>query len=352
MHRRIGFKRYSVLIVTGLLALFSAGCASIKPTGSATQDASVAQLTPLKVCYSSVTATQSVMLYAYEKGIFQRYGLDVELLYIEGGSTATAALIADQVDICQVAGSPVINSVVAGSDLTLIAGLYNSYLFSLVVRPEIGTAADLKGKAVAISEPGSSSDAAMRAMLRSLGVQPDQDITLLATGGQSARLAAMANGAVVGTVVSVTETAQARATGYRELVDMESLQNPFPHTALATSRHFIANHRETVIRFLQATLAAIAEMKHDRVGVTEVLAQYLSLDPQIDAVTLDATYTTLIEGYLPSVPYPTLDGIQAQLDSLVATNPAAANVKSEAAVDTTLLAEIEASGFIQQLEEK
>ncbi|MFN8443069.1 MAG: ABC transporter substrate-binding protein [Caldilineaceae bacterium] len=335
-----------------LLLLLLAACQPVQAPTMAQQSASTPALTPLKVCYSSNSATQSVALYAYEQGLFAKYGLAVELIYIEGGSTATAALMAGEADICQIAGAAVINSVVAGSDLVLIGGLFNTYPYSLMVRPEIQAPADLKGKALAISDPGSASDAAIRAALLSLGLQADQDVTLLATGGQGARLAAMETGAVAGTVVSVPETAVARASGYHELMDMAALQTPYQHTAIATSRHLIAEKRTVVTHFLQATLAAISQMKQDQAGVTAVLAKYLSLDPQKDAAVLSEAYSKLISRYLPSLPYPTVEGVQLQLDALVAENPNAAHFKAADVVDTTLLAEIEGSGFLTQLESK
>ena len=351
MGKQLQRKRSTVVVLCTLCWFWLVGCVPIQPTGQP-QNRADAAVTPLRVCYSSNSATQSVMLYAYEQGIFQEYGLAVELIYIEGGSTATAALIAGAVDVCQIAGASVINGVVAGADLALIAGLFNTYPYSLMVRPEITTGADLKGQALAISDPGGSSDVAIRAALLSLGLQPDADVTILSIGGQSARLAAMESGAVVGTVVSVPETATARAAGYQELVDMSALNIPFQHTALATTRPFLAENKETTTRFLQATLTAIARMKQDQAGVTAVLAQYLSLDPDKDAMALAEAYTNLIGRYLPALPYPTLEGIQMQLDALVAENPAAATVKAADVVDTTLLQALEASGFVAQLEQK
>lgn len=352
MAMQLKFKQSTIVILCSLCWLWLAGCVPMQPAAQPQNSTEAAQLTPLKICYSSNSATQSVMFYAYEQGIFRDYGLAVELIYIEGGSTATAALMIGEVDICQIAGSAIINSAVAGSELVLISGLFNTYPYSLLVRPEIATAADLQGKALAISEPGGSSDAALRAALLSLGLQPDADVTLLSIGSQGARLAAMASGAVVGTVVSVPETAVARAAGYRELVDMAALNTPFQHTALATARPFLRANPATVTRFLQATVTAIARMKQDEEGVTAVLAQYLLLDREKDAAALTEAYTKLIGKYLPALPYPTLVGIQLQLDELAAENPAAATVKAADVVDTTLLAAIEASGFLQQLEQK
>ena len=346
------FYRPTVMIFISLAFLWCAGCGPLPAAQQPATSPDAPPLTPLQLCYSSNSATQSVMLYAYAQGLYRDYGLAVNLVYLEGGSTATAALMAGEVAICQIAGTAIINSAVAGSDLVLIGGLFNTYPYSLMVRPEIATAADLRGKALAISEPGGSSDAALRAALLSLGLQPATDVTMLAIGSQGARLAAMESGAVAGTVVSVPETAVARAAGYRELVDMAALQTPYQHTALATSRIFLSENQETVTRFLQATIAAIHQMKQDEAGVTAVLAQYLLLDPTKDAAALHEAYTHLIGRYLPTLPYPTLAGIQLQLDGLVADNPAAATITADAVVDTTLLAAIEASGFLQQLEQK
>ena len=186
LQRRGGYAWYVILLLW-----LSVACQPVQPTQLGQQRANATTLTPLKVCYSSKSATQSVVFYAFEQGIYAEYGLDVELIYIEGGSTATAALIAGAVDICQIAGAAVINSIVADSGLVLIGGLFNTYVYSLMVRPEIVTAADLQGKALAISDPGGSSDVALRAALLALGLQPDADVTLLSIGGQSARLAAM-----------------------------------------------------------------------------------------------------------------------------------------------------------------
>lgn len=305
------------------------------------QEASTTTNASLDVCYSSVSATQSVAMYALEKGIYAKHNLDVNLSFIGGGSKATSAMISGEMDICQIAGSAVVNGVVADTGLVLIAGLFNTYVYSLMVTPDIKSAADLKGKALAVSSIGSSSDAAIRAVLRALKLRPDDDVAILAIGGQSTRLAAMETERVVGTVVSVPQTAQARALGYRELVNMAELSVPFQHTALSTSRSFLESNPAVATRFLQATIEAIAQMKQDKEGVIAVLAQYLLLDVEKDAAILEEAFNVLIQGYLPDMPYPTAEGVQAKLDALVAENPAAANYKPSDVIDTTLLEKIE-----------
>lgn len=328
-----------------LLFIMAAACS---PAGDAGQ--AEAELTSIDVCYSSISATQSVAMYAFEKGIYTDYGLDVNFVYIEGGSTATSALIAGEMDVCQIAGSAIVNGVVGGAEMEIVAGLFNTYVYSLMVTSGIESAEDLKGEALAISSFGGSSDTAMRAVIRSLGLVPDDDVAIISIGGQSKRLAAMESGAAVGTVVSVPQTAQARELGYSELVNMADLNVPFQHTALVASTSFLNEDPEAVTNFLKATIDAISKMKNDKDGVVEVLAKYLLLDAEEDAAVLEEAVDVLILGYLPDVPYPTSDGIQLQLDALLTENTAAADFSPSDIINSSILEEIESSGFVESLE--
>lgn len=324
-------KKLLILLCMTLLI----GCAPIRPTAQ-----SVMTQTPITICYSAALASNAVFIYALEKGIYDEYDLEVNLVYLEGGSAATAALVAGEADICQVAGSAVVNGAVAGADVVLIGGVTNTYTFSLLVLPEITTVADLQGKALGVSDFGSSSDTALRIVLNSLNLRPEEDVTILATGGQSERLAAMASGAIVGTLISIPQTVRARELGYRELVNMAELNTPYQHTALATSRQFLEEHNDTARRFLEATIDSIAQMKADKEGVIDVLAQHLLLDPEEDQAELEEAYTVLIMQYIPDIPYPTMEGVQVLLDVLAAENPAAANYTPDDVIDTTLLDDI------------
>ncbi len=332
--------RFRTLSLAACLLL--AGCAASTP-------AAPAALIPVTACYSSLSGTQSVAPYAFEKGLFEKHGLEVELVYIDSGSTAAIALIAGDVDICQMAGTAAINAAAAGAPVKIIAGLFNTYVYSLMVAPDIQTPRDLVGKAVAISQPGSASDLAIRVALRGLGLTPDEDVAVLALGGQSERLAALLAGSVSGTLVSVPETAKARDMGFHELLDMSTLNAPYQHTAVTVREEFLTEHRDTTLRFLKAMSEAATRMKSDREGVVAVVAEYMLLDPVADRAALDETYDVLMRSYLQGVPYPTLPGIQAVLDELVAESPSAADMQPEQVVDISLLTELEQSGFFADL---
>ncbi len=334
-------------LLFALCAVLLVGCVAIRPmTTDATANIE------LDVCYSSISAAQVVALYAQEKGLYAQYGLDVNLVYVDGGSTAVTTLVAGEMDICQVGGAPLANAVVAGEELVMVAGLFNRYAYALMVMPEIETPEALKGKALAISSPGSSSDSALRALLPTLGLEADKDVAILDIGGQSSRMAAMEAGGVAGTLVSVPESAIARELGYHELANMLAFDLPYPHNGIATSRRFIAENRETVMRFLQATVASIVLMKADQAGTIALLAEFLQMDAEADRAALEEAYRVFVVEGLEIIPYPTEEGIQRQLDAMVADNANAANVSAADLVDTTLLAELEASGFVAQLENK
>ena len=335
--------KHTFLFFIFALVLFVTACGSNATTP--TQN-----LTPINVCYAAITGTQAVVWYAYENQLFQKYGLKVNLIDITSGTKAVTAMLAGSVDICQVAGSAVINAVAAGQDAVMIAGLYNIYPASLMVTTDITNPQDLKGKSLAISDPGSSTDVGMRMVLSQLGLIPDTDVALLALGDESARMAAMDAGQVAGTLLTSPDTLLGHKKGYIELVNLAALNIPYQHTGLATTRKYLQGHPTEATNFMKAILEAIARMKKDPEGTKAVLAKYLLMDPSKDAAALDDAYNTLILNDLADVPFPTLPGIQTIIDYEIAFNPSVSKISPDQVVDVTILNSLQQSGFIAQLD--
>lgn len=343
MHKHTHVGLFLLVLVCAFLC---AACNPAKPTDSANAPAAAK---PVKLCYSFVSGTQLVPQYAKEKGIFAEFGLNVELQQLGRGAKATTALIAGEVDVCQVAGASVIHAAAAGEDVVLIGGLYNTHLYSLMVRPEIKSAADLKGKALAISQPGSGSDSAMKAALQHLKLVPEKDVALMMIGSQAERLAAMEAGQIAGTLVSVPETSKAREKGYHELLDLAALNLPYQSGGIATTRRFISQNHAAALNVMKAIATAIARMKQDREGVLAVMAKYMKLDRQADAAMLEEGFTVLVQKHLNVTPAPTLEGIAAEISNLTADNPNVAKLRAEQVVDLSLIRELETSGFLGRL---
>ena len=81
-----------------------------------------AQATRINVGYSAISGNALPAWIAKDAGIFEKNGLDVQLIYFTGGTTAVMALISADTPFTYMAGPAVVNSVLAGSDATVIAG--------------------------------------------------------------------------------------------------------------------------------------------------------------------------------------------------------------------------------------
>ena len=307
------------------------------------------ELEKIKACYSVHTAASLPLWYAYENGFFQKYGLDVEILATGSGTNAATAMIAGEFPICQLAGPAVINAVVAGEDLVYIAEYFNVYLFSLMVSPEVEKAEDLMGKALAITEPGSANDTAIRAAIRFLGLKPDSDVTILSVGDEPERLAAMEAGQVAGALFTPPTTQKLRERGYWELLDLSTIGEAYARQGIATKREFIQSHRSTVVNFMKAIVEAIARMMDDPEGTKNILSKYLELDTVRDSGALEEAYQKIIIAYLREKPYPTLASIKTGLAEIEPQNPGVANIKPDQVIDETILEEIEKAGFFDSL---
>ena len=328
------------------LALLLAACARFTPAG---EQPPLPHLTQVRACTSSMSMLSTISAYARKHGLFAKHGLDVSLLAIAGGPEATVALIAGDADLCEIAGPAVVNAALAGEDLVMVAGYGNRLAHWLIVRPEIGQAADLQGKVVAVSSPGSSSDTALRIMLQALGLQPDVDVTIVAVGGNPERLAAMASGQVAGAMMSLPESARAESMGYRVLMAPNAIDMAYQPTAVVTKRAYLAQNRAAVAGYVAAVTEAIARMKADQTGAEEVMVAELAMDPVTDAAVIDVVYQQFFHDYLPDKPYLALAGVQFLIDTARQENPTARPLRAAEISDATIVEELDQSGFIDAL---
>jgi NitT/TauT family transport system substrate-binding protein len=303
----------------------------------------------VRVC-TSLSSSQTGLQVALTEGLDAKHGIDLDVTAVNNAATAVAALLAGDFDICQHSTPALVSAAAAGGDLVIVGGVLNSQPYFLITRPEIKQAADLIGKALAISGPGSSSDFAARTALEYLGLRPDQDVTLQTIGGASERIAAMQAGAIAGTILAPPEAMTVLAEGNNLLVDFSDLGKAYQHIAVMTTRDYLREHPERVEAFLKATAEAVARMHADKALTLRVLADYLDLDPAANATALDLTYDLVIQKLMRVEPMPSLPGIQALIDDLSRENPAVANLKPEDVVDLTLVDKLQAEGFFQGLQ--
>lgn len=305
--------------------------------------------TPLKkiaIAYSGISPSASPAWMAYEGGFFRKHGLDVQLVFIESGSRTVQTLISGDVVAAQVAGSSVIQSNLQGSGVVMIGGFMNTMDYKFIVARDITRPDQLKGKAVAVSRIGSSSDFATRYALEKYGLVPDKDVTILQIGSQPARFGALETGKIHGVMIAVPLTAKANKLGFNTLADLQMLGLEYQHTGLAVNQNLIKSQPDLVRSVLKAFVDGIHFMKRNRKEAMTILAKYLKTD---DPDALQEAYEAVAQALIPEKPYPTLKGIQIMLREMGIKDPNARSARPDRFVDLSFIRELDSSGYIDRL---
>ena len=137
----------------------------------------------IKIAYSSTDTLNQIWTIPQEIGLYKKNGLDVELVYIGSTTVGVSAIMAQDIQVGNAAGSGVANANVRGADTVSVGCTINVLAYELVVLDSVKTAEDLKGKSIGISRFGSVSDVAARELLKGLGLRPMDDVKILQVGG-------------------------------------------------------------------------------------------------------------------------------------------------------------------------
>jgi NitT/TauT family transport system substrate-binding protein len=333
--------------IATILVLGAAALIFLCPRVSIAAETPAAQpLKKIAIAYSGISASQSPAWVAYEHGLFKKYGLDVQLIFIEAGSRTVQTLVSGDVAAAQVAGASVMQSNLQGSGVVMIAGFLNTMDYKFIVSRDITRPDQLKGKTVAVSRVGSSSDFATRYALEKYGLIPDKDVMILQIGSQPARFSAMETGQIQGVMIAIPLTAKAKKMGLNTLADLQMLGLEYQHTGLAVTRSLIKTEPDLVRNILRGFVEGIHYMKRHRKESTAILAKYLKTD---DTDALEEAYESVIQALIPEKPYPTLKGIDTILREMGVKDPNARSAKPEQFVDLTFIKELDSSGFIDRL---
>jgi len=271
--------------------------------------------------------------------------LDVELLYIGGGSLLIQSILGGDVQFAYGPSVPVVNAAFRGSDLVFVANTGDTLIFSVMTKPEIKEPADLKSKRVGVTRLGGSADLALEFALKRWGLQRGRDLIVLQTGGLPESLAALRSGAVDGAVLSPPNNLLAKKAGLRELVDVGQLGIIFPNTPLSTTRSYIKSNRDALMRFLRALGEGQHRLRTDKDFSVSVLAKYTkTTDPEILA-ELYRIYGVRYTGQ--QIPYVRPEGVEEILKGI--DSKEARQAKSADFIDNSLLKEVEQTGFFRKL---
>jgi NitT/TauT family transport system substrate-binding protein len=296
--------------------------------------------------HSARVMSQSFPWVAQEAGLFKKYNLDFNLVFISSSSIVTAALLGGDTEMTVTGGIGNVAAYVKGStDVVFIGGVKNVMTQTLVAGGNIKKPEDLKGKRIGVSRIGGNSHYFTVQALRRYNMEPNRDYSFLQTGGDPEALAALLSGSLEVANLTPPTDAQAIAKGYHYVVYGPDLKIPYTATAFVTKRSVTAKRPAMVANFMRAMAEASKIVHTDREFFYKVLGKYLRLS---DRSVLDSAYNAEIKALEPRLALK-MESLQAIVDELTATDARAKNVKPQEMVDTRYLDEMQKSGFIDQL---
>lgn len=301
------------------------------------------KLDRVRVARASDSATEAAIWFAKEGGFFERHGISAELIRFQGSSLVVSTMLAGEVAISQIGAAAVVDSVLAGGDLTNIATIIRNFVFYIFSRPEIERVADLRGKSMGTSRYGAISDFAARFALTKNGLQPEKDVAILQTGGPSESVAALNANRIQAVALTAPATIRARKLGLRPLLDISKLEANFPFNGIVVRKSFLRSNEDLLRRFMMAYIEGAALAKRDGAFARKVMAKYFKSE---DREILDESYEWIVKQNFTLPPYPAIPGLATILKSVEARNPKAKSMKPEDFADMGIVQELDRSGFI------
>ena len=281
---------------------------------------------------------------AKEAGFYKKYGLDVELIFINGSTRGIQSLIAGDLDFTGAVGTSAINGRLAGGDIFIIDSLVNTLPYYIIGKPSIKSPEDLKGRILATHIPGTSADFAVRLALRKYGIDY-KDIQAVMVGGATARVAAVINGQSDFTMVTEPGKLQGEKAGMKLIIDMAKLKVPFQFSCTVASGKTIRERPETVEKMVKAMANAVHFFKTNKKEAIRIMAKYTrGATPAVLEGSWEA-YAELLQEDL----YPTIEGLTDTLAVQASWDPKAANAKATDVVDLRFVDNLKKSGFIDRL---
>jgi NitT/TauT family transport system substrate-binding protein len=299
----------------------------------------------LKVPYVSLAGTQLPLFIGETTGLFKKNHLDIQLIYIPGGSLIVQTLISGDAGIASLAPPAGMVAWAKGASLVVIAGGIERLNHMLIVTPKIKKPEDLKGKRVGISRYGSLTDLALGEALRLHKLAPGRDVAVIQVGGLGERVAALTSGLIDGVVVQADQMFQLERLGYPVLIDLRKLSFNYPTQGILANREFVRNRKEMVKGFLKAYVEGIKILKTERQLTMDTLGKYLKIS---DREILSKTYDVYKDAF-ERIPYVSREVVTSALYNIPDLSAKASTLNLDNLIDNTIMQELEKEGFFRDL---
>jgi ABC-type nitrate/sulfonate/bicarbonate transport system substrate-binding protein len=306
------------------------------------------KLQRVRVALSTPTPHMAPLWVAKDQKLFDNHGLDVQMILVSGGSLVAQMLASGEIQMTANAPASLVSLIAGGEKLAFFLGLSNTSPFTLVTQANLRKAEDLKNKRIGTARFGGSSHISALIALEHLGLDLKRDkITLIQTGVDPERMAALENKAIDGAMLQRVATKVMTTKGFNPLLNMNQAKIPYQNTGLAMRKDFAAANPKTVDGLCRAVIEAYGFIfnKDNKQAVKEIIARNLRL-PKVEAA--EDFYQEALEE-LDRKPYPSLEGTRTVIKYVAEQNPRAASIKVEDLIDTSWLKKLDSEGFFEKV---
>lgn len=303
---------------------------------------SPAQATNINVVWTSEVGQFAPLWVTKEAKLFEKYGNQVDLIFIQGATSAAAALTSGDAQVGMFSPQVVIST--PGLDLVMFGRLGNTMDNRIFAKKGIKSIKEVKR--IAISRFGSNADFAARYLLQREGLRPDIDVALLQVGNQSNRIAAVETNNADAAMLTPPMTLHARKLGMTLLVDASKLGIPYSSLFFVSRRPYLAKTRADLVNFTKAMIEGVHVYKSNKEFSLKVLGKYMKVQ---DREVLEENFR---EYDFPVRPYPSKEYFDLPIQEVGRKDPKVLKENPERFADMSLVKELDASGFIDKLSQE
>jgi NitT/TauT family transport system substrate-binding protein len=307
---------------------------------------SAGALENIVIGYPTTSSQFAPLWFTRDVGLYEKNGLDAQLVYIRGGSILLQAMLAGQAQVAQNGIAETMVAVLRGGDVKILGVTSNIFPYTLIAAKGVKSSKDLMGGRIAVNRLGDVSAIASGVALRKLGLNPDKDVTMLQVGGSPQRLAALQSGSVQAAAVDFMSSLRLSKQGYTVLAQV-SLN--YPYLGPVASARFLRENPATAEAFIKAFVEGIARFKNNREEGIKALARYMKSN---DTDVLNKAYDFIANEFYTENLEPDPKSFQELVDEVSQREPLAKNATIQKVFDLTIVHKLEKDGFFKTVFKK
>jgi NitT/TauT family transport system substrate-binding protein len=293
----------------------------------------------INVVWTSEVGQFAPLWITKEAKLFEKYGNQVQLIFIQGASSAAAALSSGDAQVGMFSPQVVVST--PALDLIMFGRLGNTMDNRIYARKGIKNLKEVKR--LAISRFGSNADFAARYLLQREGLRPDSDVALLQVGNQANRIAAVETNNAEAAMLTPPMTLQARKLGMTLIADASKLGIPYSSLFFVSRRPYFTKNRADLVNFTKAMIEGVHYYKANKEFSIKVIGKYMKVE---DREVIEENFR---EYDFPLKPYPAKEYYALPIQEVGKKDPKVLKEDPDRFADQSLVKELDASGFIDKL---